>query len=93
MRENLDAATEMRLRSDAISRAERAEQVPMAAALSLLLREKLTGQPVPEVAKRGVEMCAPSSRRAGGDLAALAGRIEDQRAFQAWRLTCCAIWT
>jgi hypothetical protein len=38
-------------------------------------------------------MLRPYRARAGGDLAALAGRIEDQRAFQAWRLTCCAIWT
>jgi len=83
MRDNLAAALDMRIASDAIVRAERAEQVPLQTALALILREKLTGQPIPEPARAGVEMRrAFIEERAGGDIAALGERLEDQRAFQ-----------
>ncbi len=83
MRGNLDAALQARVQSDAIVRAERAEQVPLHTALALLLREALTGQPIPEVAKGGVEMMREFiEARTGGDFEALAEKIEDQGAFQ-----------
>lgn len=87
MRENLGAALDMRMATDAISRAERAEQVPMHTALALILREKLTGQPIPEMARGGVEMRrAFIEEKAGGDIAALAEKLNDQRAFQSLAL-------
>ena len=87
MRDNLGAALDMALASDAIIRAERAEQVPLQTALALILREKLTGQPIPHAARAGVELKrAFIEERAGDDIAALAGRLEDQKAFQSLAL-------
>jgi cobaltochelatase CobT len=83
MRGNLDAALTARIGSDPISRAAKAEDVPMQAALSLILREKLTGQPVPETAREGVALVRGwIEDRAGGDFSALAGSLDDQQAFQ-----------
>ena len=68
MRDNLDAALMVRVGGDPITRAARADEVPMSAALSLLLREKLTGQPVPEAARAGVDMLRGwIDERAGDD--------------------------
>jgi len=83
MRDNLAASLHLTLQSDAIARAERAEQVPLHSALALLLREKLTGQPIPKPAQSGVDMLRPFiESRAGDDFAALAENLQDQRAFQ-----------
>ena len=83
MRDNLDAALMVRVGGDPITRAARPDEVPMSAALSLLLREKLTGQSVPEAARAGVDMLRGwIDERAGGDFDALAASIDDQKAFQ-----------
>jgi cobaltochelatase CobT len=82
-RDNLDASLAVRLNADPITRAASAGDVPIQAALALLLREHLTGQPVPAAAKPGVDMLRGwIEERAGDDFAALAGSIEDQKAFQ-----------
>ena len=87
MRDNLDAALMVRVGGDPITRAARADEVPMSAALSLLLRERLTGQPVPEAARAGVDMLRGwIDERAGGDFDALAASIDDQKAFQSLTL-------
>ncbi|MGN3973558.1 cobaltochelatase subunit CobT [Tsuneonella sp. SYSU-LHT278] len=83
IRSNLDAAMELRTASDPISRAMRKEDVPLPTALGLLLREKLTGQPVPERAAPGVDMVRGwIEDRARTDFEALAGSLTDQKAFQ-----------
>ena len=83
MRANLDAATQVRIGGDPIARATRPEDVPIPAALALLLREHLTGQPVPEAAREGVEMLRGwIGERAGADFDALALSLDDQEAFQ-----------
>ena len=51
IRDNLDAATAVRTGSDPITRASSIDEVPVPAALALLLREHLTGQPVPAAAR------------------------------------------
>ena len=80
---NIGAAHAMRLASDPITRATRAEDVPVEAALSLLLRERLTGEAVPDAARAGVDMVRNwIEGKAGADLDALADVIEDQAAFQ-----------
>lgn len=85
--ENLGAANAVRLASDPITRATRADEVPVAAALALLLRERLTGQAVPDVAQAGVDLVRQwIERSAGADLDALAGALEDQAAFQSLSL-------
>nr|WP_202390242.1 cobaltochelatase subunit CobT [Tsuneonella aeria] len=83
IRANLDAATSVRTAADPIARASRTEDVPVATALGLILREKLTGQPVPERAAAGVGMLRGwIEERAGGDFDALARSLDDQKAFQ-----------
>ncbi len=83
MRANLDAANDVRIGGDPITRAARPEDVPIPAALALLLREHLTGQPVPEAARPGVDMLRGwIADRAGTDFDALALSLDDQEAFQ-----------
>ena len=86
MRGNLDAALNVRMGADPITRAARPEEVPVQAALALLLRERLTGQPVPEAARGGVEMLRGwIEDKASADFDSLAASLDDQAAFQ--RLT------
>ncbi|PEQ13341.1 cobaltochelatase subunit CobT [Novosphingobium sp. PC22D] len=87
IRANLDASTDARMNSDPIARAGSADEVPIPTALSLLLRERLTGQPVPAAAEKGVAMLRDwIEGSAGGDFDALADKIEDQSAFQSLSL-------
>jgi cobaltochelatase CobT len=87
IRDNLDAATGVRMGSDPITRAQKAEDVPVQAALALLLRERLTGQAIPEAARAGVDMLRDwIEERAGDDFAALASSLDDQKAFQSLSL-------
>ena len=87
IRSNLDAATQARIGSDPISRASTSEDVPVQSALALLLREHLTGQPVPDAAIAGVDMLREwIEQKAGGDFQALAASIENQSAFQSLSL-------
>ncbi|MBB4859069.1 cobaltochelatase CobT [Novosphingobium chloroacetimidivorans] len=87
MRDNLDAALNQRMGSDPITRAGNADEVPMQAALALLLRERLTGQEVPAKAQAGVDMVRRwIEERAGDDFEALAGSLDDQKAFQSLSL-------
>jgi cobaltochelatase CobT len=84
MRENLASATDLRTRSDPISRANSESEVPLQTALALMLREALTGQAIPESARDGVEMVRESiESRIGDDFERLATLLDDQRAFQA----------
>ena len=83
MRTNLGHSANMRAASDPIARAQTAEDVPVATALSLMLREQLTGQEIPQAARRGVDMVREwIEEKAGGDMASLALSLDDQRAFQ-----------
>jgi len=83
MRGNLDAALNVRMASDPISRANNVSEVPVQSALSLLLREHLTGQPVPESAREGVELMRGwIEEKALADFDALALSIDDQKSFQ-----------
>ena len=87
IRENLDASTAARIASDPISRAASANDVPLPTALSLLLREHLTGQPIPPSAEGGVNLVRQwIGDKAGGDFEGLAHLLDDQRAFQSLTL-------
>ena len=82
-RENLSAALDQRLAADPITRAGARDDVPIATALALMLREHLTGQPVPKAARAGVDMRRAMIEEAiGGDFDALAGELNDQASFQ-----------
>ncbi len=83
MRGNLAAIQDRRLAGSAIARAEVAEDVPLHAALALLLREQLTGQPIPAVAREGVELVREFvESRTGDDFEQLGDLLHDQSAFQ-----------
>jgi cobaltochelatase CobT len=81
---NLNYALDMRMRTDPITRAQSADEVPISTALSLIVRERLTGQPVPAIAASGVDMLRSwIEEKASGDLDALGLALDDQRAFAA----------
>ncbi|WP_336980169.1 cobaltochelatase subunit CobT [Altererythrobacter fulvus] len=87
IRGNLAASLDMRMASDPISRATSADEVPVQTALALMLREKLTGQPVPRAAEQGVNFVREwIEDKAGGDFERLALSIDDQKAFQSLTL-------
>ena len=87
VRANLTAALAQRTAADPIARAQIAEEVPLPTALALLLREALTGEPIPERGRAGVELVRGwIEGKAGQDFSDLAGQLGDQRAFQALSL-------
>ena len=79
---NLDRMTEARVRTDPIVRARSADEVPMATALGLVVRERLTGAAIPKTAAVAVGLVrADIEARAGVNLDSLLGNIDDQAAF------------
>ncbi|QKG70302.1 cobaltochelatase subunit CobT [Erythrobacter mangrovi] len=83
MRDNIGSAVAMRTASDPIVRADEASQVPLPTALSLMLREALTGEEIPDRAKAGVELVRQDIlAKIGTDMEGLADALDDQRAFQ-----------
>jgi cobaltochelatase CobT len=82
VRDNLNSALDMRLRSDPLTRARTREEVPLSTALSLIARERLTGQAPPAIAENGLAMVRDwIEEKAGKDLDSLALAIDDQAAF------------
>jgi cobaltochelatase CobT len=82
IRSNLNDLAEARVRLDAITRARTAEEVPLATAVGLLARQRLTGEGPPQAAKAGLELVAPwIEEKAGAELDALALTMDDQAAF------------
>ena len=82
VRANLSHALDARLRSDPLVRARNAEEVPLASALSLLVRERLTGQLPPDAAGAGLALVRNwIEERGGADLDALGLALDDQAAF------------
>ncbi len=79
---NLDRMLATRLRADPIVRARNAEEVPLATAMGLLVRERLTGTPIPESAAAAVALVRERLEEAAGPrLDQLAAAIDDQAAF------------
>ena len=82
VRENLGELTEARVRGDAILRARAAEEVPLATAIGLLARERLTGEAPPSSARSGLDLVAPwIEEKAAAELDALAMTLDDQASF------------
>ena len=82
VRANLDRFVEARIRSDAIGRARTAEEVPLATAVGLIARQRLTGAEPPASAAPGLALVGKwIEEKAGAELDALALTIDDQRAF------------
>ena len=82
IRANLNDLAEARVRLDAITRARTAEEVPLATAVGLLARQRLTGEAPPAAARPGLDLVADwIEEKAGPELDALALTIDDQAAF------------
>jgi len=82
VRNNLAGLAEARVRGDSITRARNAEEVPLATAVGLLARERLTGAPPPKAAQAGLQLVAPEiEAKAAAELDALALTLDDQAAF------------
>ena len=79
---NLDRMTEARIKTDPIVRARTPDEVPLATALGLLVRERLTGRVPPRSAEAAIALVrADLEARAGGNLDDLAAKVGDQAAF------------
>lgn len=84
VRANLTRAVDMRMRTDPITRARSREEVPLSTAVSLMVRERLTGEAPPEAAREGLKLVADwIEEKAGSDLDALGLAVDDQAAFAA----------
>ncbi|HWH21776.1 MAG TPA: cobaltochelatase subunit CobT, partial [Allosphingosinicella sp.] len=84
VRANLGRVTEMRMRTDPITRARTAEEVPLATAIALMVRERLTGEQPPEITRGGLKLVSDWIEEKGGsDLDALGLALDDQAAFAA----------
>src|SRR6185436_15823202 len=84
VRDNLAGLAEMRLRTDPLVRARSREEVPLASAVGLIVRERLSGAAPPEAARAGLGLVADwIEEKAGADLDALGLAIDDQAAFAA----------
>jgi cobaltochelatase CobT len=82
VRGNLAHLTDARVRGDAIVRARSAEEVPLATAVGLIARERLTGDAPPKAALSGLNLVAPwIEDKAAAELDALALALDDQSAF------------
>ncbi|MDN3644920.1 cobaltochelatase subunit CobT [Pontixanthobacter aestiaquae] len=87
MRDNLDAALMVRMGADPITRAQSKDEVPVQGALALMLREKLTGQEIPERAVPAVDMVREwIEEKVGSDFESLALSLDDQKSFQSLTL-------
>ena len=58
VRANLAQLTAMRLRTDPLTRARNRDEVPLASAIGLIVRERLTGEAPPEEAQAGLALVA-----------------------------------
>jgi cobaltochelatase CobT len=82
VRANLSGLAEARIRTDAITRARTAAEVPLATAIGLIARERLTGEAPPSAAAGGLAMVAGwIEAQAGAELDALGLTIDDQAAY------------
>src|SRR4051812_49199907 len=82
VKENLSHLTDARVRGDAIVRARTAEEVPLATAVGLIARERLTGEAPPKAALPGLKLIAPwIEDKAAAEFDGLALTLDDQAAF------------
>jgi len=82
VRENLAHLTDARVRGDAIVRARTAEEVPLATAVALIARERLSGDGPPASALPGLKLVSSwIEEKAAAELDALALTLDDQAAF------------
>jgi len=79
---NLAAQLEQRCNTRGLAKARDRSEAPLADAVGLIVREKLTGEAPPDCAKTAVDLWRPwIEERAGKDLAKLDASLRDQKAF------------
>ncbi len=79
---NLQAALEERCKARGYARVRDRSEAPLADVVGLMVREKLTGAPIPESARRMVDLWRSWIEEKGGtDLEKLTDAMGDQRAF------------
>ncbi|HWT12050.1 MAG TPA: cobaltochelatase subunit CobT [Allosphingosinicella sp.] len=84
VRQNLARLTDLRLRTDPLVRARNRDEVPLASAIGLMVRERLTGEAPPDEAQAGLGLVAEwIEEKAGADLDSLGLALDDQNAFAA----------
>ncbi len=82
MKENLAANAALRAKARGLGDVTERGEIPPAEILGLVIREKLTGEPPPKVARNAVNCWRQYlEQKAGDDMARLAGVVRDQRAF------------
>ncbi|WP_294395336.1 cobaltochelatase subunit CobT [uncultured Sphingomonas sp.] len=82
VRANLAHALDLRLRSDPLTRARTQAEVPLASALNLIVRERLTGEAPPKAAEGGLALVRGwIEEKAGADLDGLHRALDDQAGF------------
>jgi len=80
--ENLDAALEERYRAKGLARISESEDAPLADALRALVRQALTGRPLPPTARHVVELWRPElAPQVLSDIDRLAEHLGDQRHY------------
>ncbi len=80
--DNLAVNLEARCVAKGLGRARDRSEAPLADALGLIMREKFTGEPPPDIAKNAVDMWRPwIEERAGKDIEKLGQTLRDQTAF------------
>src|SRR5262249_50599657 len=79
---NLNANLEARCNARGFAKIRDRSEAPLADALGLIVREKLTGEALPESAKNIADLWRPwIEERAGKDLEKLEGTMRDQASF------------
>jgi cobaltochelatase CobT len=79
---NLAAQLESRCQTKGLAKARDRSEAPLADAVGLMIRERLTGETPPDCARNAVDLWRPwIEERAGKDLAKLDNTLRDQKAF------------
>ena len=82
VRENLGAILAMRCKAHGLGDVKEQIQAPLLDVLGMIVRERLTGDPPPDIAKRAVDLWRPFvEAKVGVELDKLKGTVRDQRAF------------
>ena len=82
VRENRGAILNMRCKAHGLGDVKEQIQAPLLDVLSMIVRERLTGDPPPAIAKRAVDLWRPFvEAKVGLELDKLKGSVRDQRAF------------
>ena len=82
VKQNLAAILAMRCKAHGLGDVKEQIQAPLTDVLGLMVRERLTGEPPPAIAKRAVDLWRPFvEAKVGAELDRLKDRIRDQRSF------------